>query len=173
MYKTLNINGMDYKLEYTIEASLYKDGIDRLMEFLSGAFGPASEKQITKGLNAQDKTAVRQQLVNNMKTEITSLPNTALMLFYMGLLEYHGPEGDGLIRNMKDAKKLAAQLFAQKEDEITDWAALLSVCLGQMGEDGFFKLTGLEKILAQNEEEKPKANRAARRAVTKHSEDKF
>lgn len=34
MYKVITISGKDYKLEYNIEAALYKDGIDRFIEFL-------------------------------------------------------------------------------------------------------------------------------------------
>ena len=41
MYKTLTIGGKDYHLEYTLEASLCSDCIDRLIEFLGGVSGSA------------------------------------------------------------------------------------------------------------------------------------
>ena len=166
MYKVLTIGGKDYKLEYSIEAALYKDGIDRLIEFISGTVGVQSEKEITKGLDSEKKALVIKQLVENLKNEVLGLPNTALEIFYMGLLEYHGQDGDSTILSRKDAKHLISQLFEeQSEDGIKDFATLLSVCMDQMGEDGFFKKMWLEKIAGQNADAKP--NRAARRAALK------
>ena len=168
MYKVITISGKDYKLEYNIEAALYKDGIDRFIEFLGNTFGAQDGKELVKGLPYQEKVRVMQRMILNLKNEIINLPNTALELFYMGLLEYHGPDGDGTVLTMKDAKRLVSQLFfEQPEDGICDFAALLSLCADQMGEDGFFKRTGLEKILAQSVAEKP--NRAARRSNAKLS----
>ena len=104
---------------------------------------------------------------------IRDSPNTALELFYMGLLQHHGEDGDGTVLDIKSAKRLVTQYFAEQdtaENGINDFAALLSVCMNQMGEDGFFKRTGLEKIMAQSTGVKP--NRAARRAATKGSGNK-
>ena len=173
MYKTLTIGGKDYKLEYTIEAALYKDGVDRLIDFIGGFSGVQGEQEITKGLEPESKTKVRIQIVNNLKSEITNLPNTALELFYMGLLQHHGEDGDGTVPDIKAAKRLVAKYFAEQdkvENGINDFAALLAVCMEQMGEDGFFKRTGLEKIMAQSMNTKP--NRAARRAAAKASGNK-
>lgn len=173
MYKVLNIGNKDYKLEYTVEAALYKDGVDRLIDFIGGLGGAQSEPEITKDLDSESKTKVRVQIVNNLKSEITNLPNTALELFYMGLLQHHGEDGDGTVLDIKSAKRLVTQYFAEQdtaENGINDFAALLSVCMNQMGEDGFFKRTGLEKIMAQSTGVKP--NRAARRAATKGSGNK-
>lgn len=171
MYKVLTIGGKDYRLEYNIEASLYKDGVDRLINFLSGAFGASGEAEITKGLSKEDKTKVRIELMNALREEVINLPDTALTLFYAGLLEYHGADGDGTILSKKDAKSLVKQLFEeQPEDGICDFASLLSTCLDQMGEDGFFKKTGMERVVGQNEAAKP--NREARRAAAKASGSK-
>lgn len=169
MYKILTIGGKDYKLEYTVEAALYKDGIDRIVEFLGGALGIQGEEEITKDLSDEDKMKVRRQLLTNFRTEALDIPDTALTMFYAGLLEHHGADGDGSIVSKKDAKSLVKQLFAeQPEDGISDFAALLSVCLDQMGEDGFFKKTGLTKIMGESKT--PKPNRAARRAKAKQLE---
>lgn len=171
MYKVLTIGGKDYRLEYSIEASLYKDGVDRLINFLSGAFGASGEAELTKGLSEEDKTKVRVELMHNLRSEIINLPDTALTLFYAGLLEYHGLDGDGSILHKVDAKKLVKQLFAeQPEDGITDFASLLELCINQMGEDGFFKRTGLERIAEQSEAAKP--NRATRRAQKRLTDSK-
>lgn len=171
MYKVLTIGGKDYRLEYNIEASLYEDGIDHLVNFLSGTFGPIGEKELTKGLSEEDKTKVRVELMKNFRSEILNLPDTALTLFYAGLLEYHGLDGDGSVLSKGDAKKLVKQLFnEQPVDGISDFASLLDVCMNQMGEDGFFKRTGLEKITQQIEPTKP--NRATRRTTKKLLDNK-
>lgn len=166
MYKVLTIGGKDYRLEYTVEAALYQDGIDRIINFLSGTYGITGEKEMTKGLSDEDKMKVRKELFTNFRTEILGLPDAALTIFYAGLLEHHGIDGDGEILSKADAKRLVKQLFSeQPEDGIADFASLLSTCIEQMGEDGFFKRTGLEKFLAQRQENKP--NRATRRAKVK------
>ena len=40
-----------------------------------------------------------------------------------------------------------------EQGEDGNFYALLKLCIDQMGEDGFFKLTGLEDMLNQTEEE--------------------
>lgn len=173
MYKLLTIGGKEYKLEYTVEASLYKDGIDRLINFLGGAFGASAEKELTKGLSDENKTKVRTDILNNLRSEVLNIPDTALTLFYAGLLEYHGPDGDQTVLTKHDAKTLVKTLFHEQdgvEDGISDFASLLQLCTTQMGEDGFFKRMGLEKLMGQNADAKP--NRAARRAATKQPEKK-
>ena len=169
MYRTITIDKKDYKFEYTIEAALYKDGIDRLIEFIGGTFGAQSGKEIADQLeDKEDREKVMEKMIENLKNEITNLPNTALTCFYMGFLEHHGPEGDSSISSMRDAKRLIGRFFEeQPEDGVKDFASLLAMCIDQMSEDGFFKTIGLEKVLGQNTEEKP--NRAARRASTKQS----
>lgn len=167
MYKILTIDGKDYKLEYTIEAALYKDCIDCLINFLGASFGVQGEKEITKGMAEEDKLKVRKELINNLRETVFGLPEISLTIFYAGLLEYHGEDGDKSVLSKDDAKKLVKQLFSEnEEDGISDFAALLSVCMEQMGEDGFFKKTGLQRIMEQSTAAKP--NRAARRAATKH-----
>lgn len=84
MYKVITISGKDYKLEYNIEAALYKDGIDRFIEFLGNTFGAQDGKELVKGLPDQEKVLVMQRMILNLKNEIINLPNTALELFYIG-----------------------------------------------------------------------------------------
>src|SRR5699024_4191307 len=97
-------------------------------------------------------------VIDNLKSEINNLPNTSLILFYAGLLEYHGPNGDRSVLTQKDAKKLIKLLFQEKDSKITDFAELLDVCLNQMNEDGFFKTTGLEKMVGAQNTEATKSN---------------
>ena len=62
MYKVITIGGKDYKLEYSIEAAMYQDGIDRFIDFLGGLTGFSEEESITKDLDEDKKSLVRKEL---------------------------------------------------------------------------------------------------------------
>lgn len=133
MYKTLEINGNEYRLEFTIEASFYADCTTSLMQLLTN---------MEEAENAKD--------VKKVFTEIANIPQVALTLFYAGLMEYHGIEGDGSVTDKATAKQLVKQLMKEhSDDELSTFDGILSMCIEQMSEDGFFKRVGLEGILAQ------------------------
>ena len=167
MYKVITIGGKDYKLEYSIEAAMYQDGIDRFIDFLGGLTGFSEEESITKNLDEDKKSLVRKELAKALKSEITGVPQMSLTMFYMGLLEHHGTgsTGDGTVLSLNDAKDLVKILFSeQPEDGIKDFESLLSVCFNQMGEDGFFKMTGVEQFMTKM---MPQPNRETRRKTAK------
>ena len=78
MYKILTIGGEDYKLEYTIEAALYSDCVAKLSKFLTNMGQAENEKDIEKLLDG-----------------VSNIPQTALTIFYAGLMEAHGTHADG------------------------------------------------------------------------------
>lgn len=171
MYKLLNIGGRDYKLEFTIEASLYGECTEKLINFMGKTMGAAEEKSITDGLREQEKAEVRKQLLANSISGISNMPDTGLTLFYAGLLEHHGEDGDKTITTKQDAKRLLKQYFSEHAGDGTDnFYDLVAMLMEQMGEDGFFQRTGLEKMLGQNGAEK--VNRQQRRATAKASGSK-
>lgn len=133
MYKLLSINGKDYKLEYTIEASLYDKCVESTAGLLAKFGGAAQEKDTMAMING-----------------IANIPQTALTVFYAGLLEAHGthPDGDGRVPDIETAKKLLASLLREhKDDELGDFYGVFEMCLSQMEEDGFLKLAGLETVM--------------------------
>ena len=152
MYKILTINGKDYHLEYTIEASLYADCVSKLTElFVKLGAGQDADgmKKVISGLS--------------------NIPQTALTVFYAGLLEAHGTHsnGDGTVPDIEEAKALLASYMREhKDDDNGNFYGILEMCVTQMGEDGFFKLIGLESI---TEQAQIKPNRATRRESTKQS----
>ena len=126
MYKVISIDGKDYRLEYSIEASLYDECIEKitsLMYNIDAANGRDGVRSLIKG--------------------ISNLPNTAIVCFYAGLMQYHGVEGDGSVVTLSTAKKLASALLRNETSDINNWYDLLTMCVDQMGEDGFFDLIGL------------------------------
>lgn len=144
MYKLLKINGEDYKLEYSIEASLYADCVSNLMNLMA-------EVDI-----AGNKNDLKKLLCG-----ISNIPQTTLTIFYAGLMEHHGthPEGDGKIPDIQTAKHLISKMMKEHEnDKLGNFYGIMQMCINQMGEDGFFKLTGMESMMKSMtvEQEKPK-----------------
>lgn len=152
MYKSLTIGGKDYKLEYSIEASLYADCTTSLT-----------------GLMTEIQIAGENKDIKKVISEISNIPQTALTMFYAGLMEHHGshPDGDGTVPDIQTAKRLIAQYLKEhSEDDTGNFFGIMQMCIEQMGEDGFFKLTGLEGMMNQfNQTTNP--NRATRRAQDK------
>lgn len=154
MYKILKIGGKDYKMEYSIEASLYADCTASLT-------GLMTEIQIA----GDDKN------VKKVVSELSNIPQTTLTIFYAGLMEHHGvhPEGDGTVPDLQSAKRLIAQYLKEhSEDDTGNFFGVMQMCIEQMGEDGFFKLTGLEGMMNQFSQT-ANPNRATRRAQEKAS----
>lgn len=127
MYKTLSIDGKEYKIEFTIEASLYDEVITRTISLMESLTSASSEKDM-------------KSIIGSM----SDIPKTALVMFYAGLLEYHGADGDGSVTSMEDAKRLVKLYFKEHaEDETGNFYGLMNMLIEQMGEDGFFKQIGL------------------------------
>ena len=126
MYKILNIGGKDYKFEFSIEASLYNDCIEKITELMIN-------------IDSRDEN----QDIKSMVASVSDIPSTAISCFYAGLLEHHGAEGDRSVLDKKDAKALIRVMFADQDGDIHNWYDVLDLCASQMREDGFFELIGL------------------------------
>ena len=135
MYKIFKIDGKDYKVEYTIEAALYEECTEAVMNFMVDSSTAADAKDM-------------KMLIKNM----SNVPQITLTLFYAGLLEHHSPSsGDGSVANLADAKRLSTQYFRENPDvEDANFYGLLNTLIGQMREDGFFKQIGLEQMMTSS-----------------------
>lgn len=130
--KTIKINGKEYKLEYTFEASLCEECMQKANDFMMSTTLAQGEKNL-KGV------------ITNM----SHTPDVALVCFYAGLLEHHGEE----IKTKDDAKNLVKQYFKEHaEDGKGNFYELLTLCLGAMQDDGFFKQSGLEQVMKKTAE---------------------
>ena len=129
----LKIGNKTYKIEFNIEASLNRECVDTITEFLCG-------------VDRESKNPI-QAVLDSVKDK----PKTVLAMLYAGLLENHGVEGDGTVMSMSDAKKLLKQYFAEhKDDEKGNYYDLYALLLGQMEEDGFFGLIVLVPFIRNN-----------------------
>lgn len=170
MYKIIKIEGKDYKLEYGIEASLYGDCAEKIIDFMTKTLGVAAGAKLPKGISRKDAAEYFKGMVGNLVSGLGNMPQTVLTSFYAGLIKHHGVNGDGTVLSEADAVDLLDKFFKEQENVeggITDFYSMLNLILEQMGEDGFFKRSGLDKMMEQAKaveaEEQPK-NRAQRRA---------
>lgn len=149
MYKVLKIGSEDYKFEFSIEASLYGDCIEKitgLMMNVELGQDEASRKYLVSGL--------------------ADIPSTAATCFYAGMLEHHGKEeGDGKVPNLSAAKRLAVTLLKDENSEYENWYDILNLCMEQMSEDGFFGLVGLGDLLGTQTPKRKTARKKTPKAV--------
>jgi hypothetical protein len=141
MFKILNISNKEYKLEYSLEASLYPESTERLLEFMSS----------TDADNENDK-------IKGIIKGMSNVPQTTLHMFYAGLLEHHGntENGDGTVTSLSDAKALLKQYIAENK---SNFYSVMEMILEQMSEDGFLELIGLNEMLQTKEETPKKASK--------------
>ena len=130
--REIKIGNKNYKLEYTIEAALYKDCAETVINFMSNV------------ANAENKNEIKEVL-----SATIDVPNTCMTCFYAGLLENHGEE----ITSLSDAKQLIKAWFKENQDnEKGNFYGLFMELLEIMGEDGFFKQLGLTQLVNEAEE---------------------
>lgn len=130
--REIKIGNKNYKLEYTIEAALYKDCAETVINFMSNV------------ANAENKNEIKEVL-----SATIDVPNTCMTCFYAGLLENHGEE----VTSLGDAKQLIKVWFKENQDnEKGNFYGLFMELLEIMGEDGFFKQLGLTQLVNEAEE---------------------
>lgn len=129
--KTLRIGNKDYKIEYSIDASLCEDCVEKVTNFMLST------------ANVQGEDAIK-YVIGTM----SNLPNTALSMFYGGLIAHHGEEGDKTVNSKSDVKELLKQyILEHKEDGVGNYYDIIGMFIEQMGEEGFFDLIGLTKLV--------------------------
>lgn len=131
--KTLTIGKVDYTIEFSIEASLYKDCTEKITALMAGI------------AEAHSKA--------DMKTLISSMadiPQTTLHMLHAGLLEHQ----ENL--TIADTKAIVKQyLLERKGQEDGNYYSLMEILIEEMANDGFFEMIGLDKMF-QTDEKEPK-----------------
>lgn len=132
------VDGKEYTLEYTFEAAENQKCVDAMTDIFGGAMMSKIDETKTEALQIRD-----------FLMTISDLPRMAMDMFYAGLLECHGEDGDGTITSRSDAKRLYKQFCRENPEDAmaVSYYGLITVISDQMEKDGFFKRTGLEDIL--------------------------
>lgn len=161
--KRITINKKEYTLEFTIEASLYDECTKSVMD------------QFVKSgmVSSAAKDGDTDSAIENVLDTIASLPQRTLTLFHAGLLEHHGPEGDGSVQGRADAKSILAAYLKESKKSYRDvFADMMEI----MADDSFFDLIGLNQwttaISGEEPMEKPQEEQAENGKVGKNTSDK-
>ena len=137
------VEGKEYTLEYTFEAAENQKCVDAMTDIFGGAM-----------MTKIDETKSEALQIRDFLMTISDLPRMAMDMFYAGLLENHGEDGDRTITSRLDAKRLYKQFCKENPEDAmaASYYGLITVISNQMEEDGFFKRTGLADILESMED---------------------
>lgn len=139
--KRITIDGKDYTIEFSIEATMYNECIENVMDMIITA---GKMQDDVNGASKEDENSVN-KIIDAFKNSVSEIPKRALNLFYGGLLEHHGMNGDRTVNSISDAKKLMTTYI--KENNISLYE-ILNDMVEQMGEDHFFDMIGVEKMVS-------------------------
>lgn len=133
-----SVEEKEYALEYTFEAAENQKCVDAMTDIFGGAM-----------MTKIDETKSEALQIRDFLMTISDLPRMAMDMFYAGLLENHGEDGDGTITSRLDAKRLYKKFCKENPEDAmaTSYYGLITAISNQMEEDGFFKRTGLADIL--------------------------
>lgn len=137
--KTLKIGDKEYVLEFAFDAAQNKDCVNRIFKMVSGGY---LGKQGITGDMGESKSDVANAMVNGVAEMYAEIPETVIAAFYAGLMENNAVSGK------VEAKKLLKQYFKENpDDESATFMGMYNLIRECMEDDGFFKLTGLDKML--------------------------
>lgn len=140
----IKIGGKDYTIEFTFEASLYGECTEKLASLQLGMSMAYMQANVSSTSEEEAKNNIKAALEDVVKS-MSDLPQTVLTLFYAGLMEHHGFDGDKSVTSKADAKALMKTYFAENKDK--DYYDLMNLLTEQMNEDDFFKKIGLDKMM--------------------------
>lgn len=138
--RTLTVGGKEYTIEFSFEAADYKDCVGKAFKMLSGSYlvrhsAPDGDSGVAEMMGA---------MVDGSADMVSDLPHFVPTMLYAGLLE-HNPVADEAA-----AKSLFRQFVKENpDDERASYFGMWDFLRGCMEEDGFFKLTGLERMIRQ------------------------
>lgn len=141
--KVLEIGGKSYTVEYSIEASLYSDCTVKIID-LMGAMETKDPKEAIK--------------------KMADIPKVVMTMLYAGLLEHHSDEFD----DENDTKVLVKKYIAEhKEDGKGNFYSIMEELMECMGDDGFFKIIGLEAMSEKAVDRTKKTTKKTAKVIAK------
>lgn len=142
--KTLSIGNKEYDLEFSFEAAKHKQLINKMFKMMSGSYLGRSGLTGSVDETKADRAAA---LIDGVSDMYSDIPGTVITAFYAGLME------NNAVLNESEAKKLLKQFFKEHpDDESATFPGMFNLLKECMQDDGFFKLTGLDKVLEKQAE---------------------
>ena len=148
--KRITIDKKEYTIEYSIEATLYNECIEKVMDLMVSA-GVTEAEISNEETSAKEKVGV---IANTFTKNVADIPQKALTLFYAGLLEHHGEFGDKTVRSIYEAKGL--MIAYMKENEGLTLYDIMNDMIDEMGKDHFFEKIGVDKMVRNANEKAEK-----------------
>ena len=148
--KILTIGGKDYKIEFSFEAAEYKDCVDKVFKIVSGSYlmknGPTEDGE---------KISMATAIMDGTSDMVSDIPKITIITLYAGLLE------NNPVKDEQEAKTLFKQFVKENpDDERASFWGMYDFLKNCMEDDGFFKLTGMDKVI-------DKLNEAAEKQTSK------
>lgn len=137
------VGGKEYKIEYSIEASLYKDFTEKMIDII-------------------DKFSEQKELVDKKKfiETVLDIPSTTITMLYAGLLENYEDI------TVKEVKGIVKEYLKEPSETQRDFFTLMSMLIEEMASEGFFGLIGLGNVTVQKTKE-PKVPQDHKKKETK------
>lgn len=141
--KTLTIGGKDYKIEFSFEAAEHKNCVDKAFKVVSGSY------MVRRGnFGEDDKQGMMEMVIDGTADMVSDMPLVVPSFLYAGLLE-HNPVSDEA-----EAKGLFKQFIKENpDDDRASYYGMFDFLKQCMEDDGFFKLTGLDKLVEKMNQE--------------------
>ena len=138
--KTLNIGDKEYVLEFSFQAAKHKQLINKMFKMLSGSY--LGRSGLT-GAEDETKADRASALIDGVADMYAEMPDTVITAFYAGLME------NNAVMNEAEAWKLLKQYFKdfRMYADAATFPGMFDLIKQCMQDDGFFKLTGLDKML--------------------------
>lgn len=154
--KILTIGGNEYKVEFSFEAAEHKECVDKMFKIVSGGYlmksGPTGDG---------DKISMAATFIDGTADMVSDIPRIAISSLYAGLLE------NNPVKNEQEAKALFKQFVKENpDDERASFFGMYNFLKDCMEEDGFFKLTGLDKLVEKMNQEAEKTQAQAESVKT-------
>ncbi|XBX05062.1 hypothetical protein QMP26_32180 [Enterocloster clostridioformis] len=149
--RILTIGGKEYKVEFSFEAAEYKACVDKVFKVVSGGY------IMKRGITGKEgKAEMAVAMMDGTADMISDMASLSITCFYAGLLE------NNPVKDEKAAKQLFKQFVKENpDDDRASFLGMYEFLKGCMEEDGFFKLTGLDKYLKDMSEAMEKAAKEA------------
>ena len=149
--RLLTIGGNEYKVEFSFEAAEYKDCVDKVFKVVSGGY--IMKRGIT---GKEDKSEMATAMMDGTADMFSDMASLSITCLYAGLLQNNPVEDE------KAARALFKQFVKENpDDERATFPGMYEFLKKCMEEDGFFKLTGLDKYLKDMSEAMEKAIKEA------------
>lgn len=149
--RLLTIGGNEYKVEFSFEAAEYKDCVDKVFKVVSGGY--IMKRGIT---GKEDRSEMATAMMDGTADMFSDMASLSITCLYAGLLENNPVEDE------KAARALFKQFVKENpDDERATFPGMYEFLKKCMEEDGFFKLTGLDKYLKDMSEAMEKAIKEA------------